>query len=307
MDKATKPAAANSTRSSTRPRIFDYHDYRTFLRDWTQFKKATLRKFSLRQFGEEVGFSRGFLTQVVSHCRKLTPDAAEKLAHYMELNTWERAYFHNLVQLGDGKTAEAKETALSKIQNEEIYRHQHRQEREVYQYLADWLNVAIREMVDLQGFEPTAEWIKQHLYFPAKLANVRETLDFLVGAGFLTVRDGRFTFPSGGRPLECDDLVYHMALQGFQRQIFSLAARASEQLPRDLRITRTATISMERAKFPEAKKIITKAVEELTALAKGSRPDLLCQFTLGGFALGGTETLDSPALADKKGSEEKSS
>ncbi len=80
------------------PDIFDYLDFRSFLRDMYAFKKEQYRQFSYRSFALKAGFSSpNFLKLVMDGQRNLTNESVAKIAQGFGLKKSERDYLENLV------------------------------------------------------------------------------------------------------------------------------------------------------------------------------------------------------------------
>ena len=99
--------------------IYRYDDFRIFLYDCYEQKKANDADYSYRVFAKEAGFSNpGFLNDVLKGRRKLSKDATAKMCNAFNLTPIETAYFELLVQYGqikdDSKRAEVYKNILSR-------------------------------------------------------------------------------------------------------------------------------------------------------------------------------------------------
>ena len=80
------------------PDVFEYLDYRKYLKDFVEFARAN-RRYSVRRFAQQVGFkSSGFLNMVISGRRNLTGGSAKKVATGFHLNIRESDFFFSLIQ-----------------------------------------------------------------------------------------------------------------------------------------------------------------------------------------------------------------
>ena len=77
-----------------RPVIFDYLDYRAFLKDMFCFRKWKDKHFSYRYFAGKSGFaSPNYLKLVIDGDRNLTNGSIAKIAKGFKLKKQEREYF----------------------------------------------------------------------------------------------------------------------------------------------------------------------------------------------------------------------
>ena len=125
-----------------KPDIFNYHDYRAYLKDWLQFVK-TNHSFSLRQVANDSGLSVSFLSMVVSGTRKLSDVALEKLLPILEMDERQSSYFSLLRTVGDSESHNERVQALGKLQKFNSYKKMNQKELEAYRYLSHWYYVAI--------------------------------------------------------------------------------------------------------------------------------------------------------------------
>lgn len=85
--------------------IYDYYDFRKYLNDYYNYKKANSKGFSYRYFAKRAGFNSGsFLKLVMDGKRNLSEDSLDKFINAMELSEDEATYFRALVGLGQSQT-----------------------------------------------------------------------------------------------------------------------------------------------------------------------------------------------------------
>src|SRR5574344_1843450 len=79
-------------------KIYEYLDYREFLLDYYNFKKASSNSFSLRVFSDKIGFkAKDFISRVMNGEKNLSPSSASKIASGLNLSIRERSFFEALV------------------------------------------------------------------------------------------------------------------------------------------------------------------------------------------------------------------
>jgi uncharacterized protein (TIGR02147 family) len=94
--------------ASKNVKIFEYTDYRFFLKDYYAFQKRNNRGFSYRSFASLSGVAPSLLKDVVSGRRQLTLKIMEKYADAMQLSARERDYFRILVEFVNAKSNQKK-------------------------------------------------------------------------------------------------------------------------------------------------------------------------------------------------------
>ena len=89
--------------------IFEYDNYRAYLRDLYKFYKETKPQFSYRYFSQKAGFrSPNFLQLVIEGKRNLSPESVEKFTHALKLGKKEAEFFRVLVYLNQARTVSEK-------------------------------------------------------------------------------------------------------------------------------------------------------------------------------------------------------
>src|SRR5438045_8662218 len=92
-----------------KPNLFEYEDYRKYLKDLYDFQKKNRRSFSFRFFSHHAGFtSPNYLKLVMDGARNLTEESIQKFANGFKLNQQETDFFKNLVFFTQAKTSEEK-------------------------------------------------------------------------------------------------------------------------------------------------------------------------------------------------------
>ncbi|MBL8028937.1 MAG: TIGR02147 family protein, partial [Fibrobacteres bacterium] len=144
--------------------IFEFLDYRDYLKEVISSKKEKTPSFSFRLLGKKIGLkSPAFIAAVVNGTRSLSDGLAIRLATVLNLRNREREYFVHLVRYNEAKTREEKEFFLMQLMN---YRKEQRIKSinldhcEVYR---EWYYLAVREIVNLPDFKPDPEWIAAKL------------------------------------------------------------------------------------------------------------------------------------------------
>jgi len=252
------------TTPNTRPDLFRYHEYRSFLKDWLTWLKVG-QSLSLREIARKAGVGAAFLSMVISGKRELSSKALKKLTPALQLTTQEASYFQSMVTLGTAQTQDVRLQALAKMKRFRSYRNLNPKEIEVYQYLTHWYFVAIREMTALPDFKLDPKWIQSKLRAPVDIADIKRALTFLTENGFITqLPDGSITPPD--KNLDCTGGVYKVALTQYHNEMLELASAAIQNTPSAERTLLGHTLHIPEKSFDQAREILNEAVEKLKAL-----------------------------------------
>jgi uncharacterized protein (TIGR02147 family) len=169
--------------------IFDYLDYRAFLRDYYRTKKAEGRGFSFRQFSRRAGLrSPNYLKLVMEGDRNLSAAMSERFGRATGLEDDELAYFVDLVAFNQAKTSGERNACYTRLTRFRDYRETHALDLAHAAYFSSWFMPAIRELAARRDFRADPAWIAQMMTPPITQAEAQRALDTLLELGLL-VRD----------------------------------------------------------------------------------------------------------------------
>src|SRR5262245_13939422 len=126
--------------------IFEYGNFRDYLKDRYLFEKTKDKKFSFRYFARLSGFkSHSFLKLVMDGKANLSPKSVIKVAAALKLNKEETIFFGDLVLFNQASTSEEKHFFAKKILRSRSYRKIHPIHVAQYNYYAQWYFIPVRE------------------------------------------------------------------------------------------------------------------------------------------------------------------
>jgi uncharacterized protein (TIGR02147 family) len=252
--------------------VFNYSDYRAFLKDYYADKKAQSKRFTFCLFAEMTGFSSpSFLKLVMEGQKNLTKPSVLKIARGLKLRKKPAQYFEDLVFFNQAASLEDKSYFLDKITK---YRKKNRPEKllpQEYEYLAKWYHCVIREMMDLNDFQEDPHWIAKKLLHTVKIDDIAGSLKFLEEKGF-TGRD------ENGRLVKKDKTIATGAIgeqemlntivRAFHRKMVGFAEDSLANQPKAVRNTSNTTLSLSEKSYDIAAKRIEQLRLEVLEIAK---------------------------------------
>ncbi|MGC4066873.1 MAG: TIGR02147 family protein [Polyangiaceae bacterium] len=275
--------------SANRVHIFDYLDYRAFLRDFYKQQKAEGRSFSFRAFARRAQIrSFNFLPLVMKGERDLSSAMAVRFAKGCGLDGNETAYFCDLVAFGQALNAEERNRAYERLRRFRSFREAQKLEPAQAAYHSSWYVPAIRELVAVPGFREDAKWIAATLRPAISAAQAKQALATLIDLGLL-VRDADGNLvqsvecvTTGGGPLGHHVVNYHRAMM-------NRAICALDEFPREQRDISSVTLTVSAEGFAELKERIAAFRKELMQRADASGPaDHVVQLNVQLFPLSKT-------------------
>ncbi|MBO6934853.1 MAG: TIGR02147 family protein [Deltaproteobacteria bacterium] len=199
--------------------IFEYLDYRAYLRDFYLEQKARGRGFSYRSFSRRAKLrSPNYLKLVIDGERNLTQRMATRFAAGCGLDGEEAEFFVDLVAFAQAKTATEKAARYRKLTGSRRYRSAHELEVAQADYHSKWFLPAIRELVAREDFEDDAEWIASRLRPCITTEEAADGLDLLLRIGLLiraddgSVAQGEPLVSTGPEAFGVHIVTYHRAM-----------------------------------------------------------------------------------------------
>ncbi|HEX9592469.1 MAG TPA: TIGR02147 family protein [bacterium] len=251
------------------PSIFDYLDYRAFLKDTFQFRKERESFFSHRYFARRAGFTApNFLQLVITGRRNLTSASIPKVAKGLSLKAKEREYFESLVLMNQADSHDERNHYYQKLTAMRGAGPVKKLEKASFDYFSNWYFPVIREVATWGEGRMTAAEIAGLLQPPVAVKEAERALTALTDLGLLQTDDQ-------GRWRQCDAAVTtgpevrSLVLANYHREMIRLGGESIERYPPAERDITTLTVSVRDDWMDELKEKIAAFRHELL--------DLVCQ------------------------------
>jgi uncharacterized protein (TIGR02147 family) len=265
--------------------VFEYLDYRQYLRDFYAAQKARSKSFSHRAFSRRAGLrSSNYLSLVMKGARDLSNEMAPRFAKACGLVKREADFFCDLVAYCQAQAVGERTRAYERLARFRKFRDAHQLVGEQTAYHARWYMPALRELVTLPSFREDAKWIAAALEPKISEREALEALETLLKLGLLVRDEGRLRqaqaiVTTGPGPLGHQIFAYHHAM-------IELAQRALDKLPREERDISSLTLCVAEGKLPLIKRKLYEFRQELLQLAETeAAPERVLQLNLQLFPL----------------------
>ncbi|MEZ4237548.1 MAG: TIGR02147 family protein [Myxococcota bacterium] len=265
------------------PSIFEYLDYRAYLRDWYRARKARDPRFSRRQFARRAGRSSpGFLTEVMDGNRQLTPPTVQAVAQALDLSRTESEFFAALVDLQQASDTPARNHAWDRLSATRSARTK-TLDGSGFEYLSNWWYPVVRELAHRADFRADPAWVARRVRPTITEAQARRALECLQALGLLEEVDGRI------RPVDAVVTTPHevegLAVHNYHLGMLDRAREAIDRFEPGERHLVAATISVPTALVPRLKQEINALQERILALASEEPAEQVLQIELLMFPL----------------------
>ncbi len=175
--------------------LFDFTDYRKFLKKWIKSAKEAGRS-NVNRLAEAIGIHPTYLSQVIAGSKNLSLEQAAAASVEVELTEIEQEYFFALIQIDRAGTEQLKtywKKQISRIKfehtklNSRVGEHHELSDTERAIYYSSWLYAATFIATSVDG-QQTLDQIASRLKIPREKTS--EILTFLVQTGICDSKDG---------------------------------------------------------------------------------------------------------------------
>lgn len=238
--------------------IFDYLDYRKYLRDEFEYLKQKRQGFSHRTLMRKLSLrSPGHMLFVMQGRRKLTESLGLRLAAFLNLNKRETDYLISLIRYTDAKTPAEKQYAF-----EELLLLQQRSRMTVsvskHRFYEKWYYSAVRASLDVDLFKDNYDRLASSLCPPITPAEARKAIDVLLELQMARRDESGYVRPVD-QAISTGDEWQSAVIHNLQRQFAELGRDALHRFKKEERDISNCTVTVSRETF----RIITKKIREL--------------------------------------------
>jgi uncharacterized protein (TIGR02147 family) len=264
--------------------IFDYLDYREYLKDHYETNKARNSFFSFRYISSKTGLDSSFYVKVLQKQMQLSLKSLPRLINFLNLGKKESDYFTLLVRFNRAnKKEEMKHYFESIIEAREL--RTNTLDAEKYEYFSKWYYVAIRELLNYHRFDGDYKSLAAKLNPPISEAKARKAIDLLVKLGLVRRNNDGFHVLTD-QFITTGESWNSIAVENFQREMLRLAEESIKKIPKKNRETSTVTVSVSWKCFEAMKERLREIRKELLEMAKIERnPDGVFQVNFQIFSL----------------------
>jgi uncharacterized protein (TIGR02147 family) len=266
--------------------LFDYLDYRVFLKDWFDAAKRSRASISFRRFSEWAGFkSTNFIMLVIQGKRNLSEEAALKTAKALKLNKQETEFFRHLVLLNQATTHAERDQHYRQLLRSQKYQSLQPIQAHQYEYCSAWYHSAIRELAACRDFDGTPDWIANRIFPRISRGEAEDSLKLLEKLGFIRkANEGKWEqihalLSTGAEVASVAVFNYHLHMLDLSKVIL-------ERLPPERRDISALTLGVNKTRLPQLKKMIQNFRQEILKLvSEDENPEEVIQVNIQMFPL----------------------
>ncbi|MEO0336780.1 MAG: TIGR02147 family protein [Pseudomonadota bacterium] len=254
------------------PDITGYLNYREFLRDFFSYKKRMNSNYSHRLFMQKAGLSSpGHLKMVMDGKRNLTHLTVPKYISAVGLHKKKDIkYFELLVRYNQCDEPIEKIKFFNELMAEKKKKGLSLLEKHQFDFLSNWLHIAIYVMAGLKDFQADADWITHRLRKKVSKLHVEAALEDLMELGLIERREDRFEQVQGA--LTIPDEVQSTAIHLFHEKMLQMALFALREYDVGDREFNSVTFSFKKSELMTIKNRIREFRREINEFSSNA-PD----------------------------------
>lgn len=248
-------------------RVFDYLDYREFLRETYTRNKAVDPKFSCRYIAAKVGFkSASYFTQVLHGRTDMTPAMALRFAEFLKMERREADYFELLVLYARSRSATERRCYLEQLA---AFRESSARlvPPEHYEFYECWHHTAIRELLHIEPFAGDYAHLARRLRPSIPVAKARESVELLLRLG-MARREGDLVVRAHAQSTTTGEAVRAVQVDQFHTACLQLAQSTIDEVPREERNLSTLTVTLSPAALERVNQEIGDFRRRILAIAE---------------------------------------
>lgn len=252
---------------STTKQIYDYMDYREYLKDYYENLKKQDKKFSQRYLALKLGVkSSGFLSEVINGKRNLSQNNVLQWLKVLRLDKDASCYFDNLVHFNQAESLSEKSYWLQKLMDSKKV-HLSVLNKDLYEYFSKWYYTAIHEMFFYYHDVVDPKQIALLVNPPIKVDEAKNAITLLERLGMIEKQpDG--SYKQKNAMVSTGDTVKSVEVANFQQQTAELAKDAILNVPSTLRDITTLTMSISDAGYTKICELLKETRKEIAKIAQ---------------------------------------
>lgn len=268
-----------------KPNIFEFLDYRSYLRAYYKAAKENVPAFSFRFFARRAGLSSPSFLRHVMRGERNIGTTTDNFTDALGLNEEEAAFFALLVEFDQAESDGEAEQAFEKLAASRRFRNARRLDKAMFEYLTHWYYPAIREMVVRADFQDDPAWIASQLIPTITPEEAEVAVSTLLELGLLERAEDR-RLRRGESSVTTGHEVRSLAIADYHRQMLERAGESIELIPREYRDLGAMTVCISPATIAEVKKRVHAFREILFQLCESDQnPQVVFQINTQIFPL----------------------
>jgi uncharacterized protein (TIGR02147 family) len=262
--------------------VFDYLDYRAYLKDFYEERKSEFAFFSYRMMAESFGLFPSNVFRILHGDAHLPSRCQSRALEVLGLSGRSAEYFQLLISYARERSVKARNEILEKALALRDVSRKPLEDQELAYFDHWWVSV-VRALLELTKGRAVPGELAGFLNPPVGEEEVRAALVLLEELQLVKKASSGRMLPAEAH-LTAGGEAKAKAVHRFQRQILSLASESLERFPPQIRDVSTLTLSMDERAFGEIREMIRECRRQIQKrVEESTSPDRVMQLAMAFF------------------------
>jgi uncharacterized protein (TIGR02147 family) len=250
--------------------LFEYLDYREFLRDYYKERKSEKPFFSYRFIGSRVGMDSSYVIKVLQGALHIARNKIDAFIRLLDLNEKEAEYFATLVQFCRAKGERERKLCFDKLFSFTTVTAR-RVEASQYEFFQKWYYSAVWALIDCRPFAGDYRDLADRCMPAITVWDAKRAVRLLEKLGFIS-RGADKVFRTSALNLTTGQKWFSHAVEQYQREMIRLAGESIERFDKHERDISTVTLSVAESALPEVQEVIRQFRSTLIKIVNATTP-----------------------------------
>jgi uncharacterized protein (TIGR02147 family) len=247
--------------------VYQYLDYREFLKDYYEHKKTELLFFSYRFFAKKIGINYSILVRILNKSLHLSEKKIEGVIKACHLNEKEGNFFEVLVCFNKAKNAKNAQIYFDKLLSIKSFRQDVLLANQ-FEFFKKWYYTALWTFLQKAPFTGNFKELGLKLNPSLSVAETKSAIKLLVDLG-LVEKDAQGTYRAIHTNVTTGQAWHSLAITEYQKAMIQLGYESLDRFPKKYRDVSTVTINLPRESLEEIREFIGKFRRSMIKLAEG--------------------------------------
>jgi uncharacterized protein (TIGR02147 family) len=246
--------------------IYEYEDYRSYLRDFFSAQKESNKNFTHRYFAKMAGFSSSsFCLHVMNGRKNISGESIQKFIIALGLKGKAARYFEALIRYNQNKKLYDRELYFSQLnkirRGTKFYRVNKRQ----FVLYSEWYFSVIRELAVHSDWNGDYRRLGNMVVPPLSEEKTKKAVETLIDVGLLIKND--YGTLRQNFPVVSAQAAPAFVVNKLKKDFLFKALEAEEKFRKPAKYSSSATLSMSMRSFEKAKVMIDDVRQALLTMA----------------------------------------
>jgi uncharacterized protein (TIGR02147 family) len=264
--------------------LFEYIDYRQYLRDLYEDRKRENPLYSFQLMGNRLDMDPSYVAKVLAGQRHLPASKVVATVRLCGLAGRAAEYFECMVGFcrarseADARVFQARMDRIRGVESSAVSAMQAR-------FYSSWIFTAIRAVLGLQDWRDEYAEMASRLDPPPSPLQVEQAIAFLLEHGLIRRDESGVLHPTD-RHIHPGARVDRDAIRAFQKEMLEMGKRSIDEHPPLVRDVSTLTMAIRSDSLSDIRKLIEDCREAIRQrIDQDSDPDCIYQFNFQAFPL----------------------